>query len=217
MASYQADLAETQYIDGPNSRFAYRRFVPTSSVPLVMAIRFRGTIDHWDPALLDVLNSERDVIVFDNRGTGRTSGVPPATLEGLAEGLLEFVDSLNLPEVDLLGWSMGGYIVQIAALRRPALVRRLIVAGSGPGRVPDMPARPDKVERIGGKPVLDDEDYLYLFFPTPIKHGRPVSHRYAGSIPGSTSPTPLSRRKRARLKSPRSDLTGRGSGIGSAN
>jgi pimeloyl-ACP methyl ester carboxylesterase len=165
MASYQADLAETQFVGGPSSRFAYRRFGPTSGVPLVMAIRFRGTIDHWDPALLDVLSSERDVIVFDNRGTGRTSGAPPTTLEGLAEGLLEFVDSLNLHEVDLLGWSMGGYIVQIAALLRPALVRRLIVAGSGPGRVPDMPARPDKVERLGGKPVLDDEDYLYLFFP----------------------------------------------------
>ena len=165
MASHLADLAETQYVDGPSSRFAYRRLGPRSGVSLVMAMRFRGTIDHWDPALLDVLSSERDVIVFDNRGTGRSSGAPPTTLEGLAEGLFEFVDSLNLREVDLLGWSMGGYIVQIAALLRTAFARRLIVAGSGPGRVPDMPPRPDKVERLAAKPVNDDEDFLYLFFP----------------------------------------------------
>ena len=82
MASYQADLAETQYVDEPNSRFAYRRFGPRSGVPLVMAIRFRGTIDHRDPALLDVPSSERDVIVLDNRGTGRTSGAPPTTATG---------------------------------------------------------------------------------------------------------------------------------------
>jgi pimeloyl-ACP methyl ester carboxylesterase len=165
MVSYQAELVETQYVDGPSSRFAYRRFGPRSGVPLVMAIRFRGTIDRWDPALLDVLSSERDVIVFDNRGTGRSSGEPPTTLEGMGEGLLEFVDSLNLSEVDLLGWSLGGYVVQIVALLRPALVRRLIVAGSGPGRVPDMPPRPDKVGQQGAKPVQDDEDFLYLFFP----------------------------------------------------
>ena len=48
-----------------------------------MAIRARGTIDDWDPALLDMLSSERDVIVFDNRGTGRSSGPAPATIDGL--------------------------------------------------------------------------------------------------------------------------------------
>jgi pimeloyl-ACP methyl ester carboxylesterase len=43
--------------------------------------------------------------------------------------------------------------------------RRLIVAGSGPGRVPDLPARAAKVGQVAGHPVLDDDDFLYLFFP----------------------------------------------------
>ncbi len=165
MTTFQADRAETQYVDGASARFAYRRLGARSGVPLVMALRFRGTIDHWDPALLDVLSSERDVIVFDNAGTGRSSGTAPTTIDGLAEGLLEFVDALGLRQVDLLGWSMGGYVVQAATLKRPELVRRLIVAGSGPGKVPDMPAAPDKVWQLAGKPVNDDEDFLYLFFP----------------------------------------------------
>lgn len=107
MTTFQADLVETQYVDGASARFAYRRLGPRSGVPLILCLRLRGTIDHWDPALLDVLASERDVIVFDNRGTGRSSGTAPDTIDGLADGLLEFIDALGLSQVDLLGWSMG--------------------------------------------------------------------------------------------------------------
>lgn len=165
MTTFQSDRAETQYVDGVSARFAYRRIGPRSGVPLIMAMRFRGTIDHWDPALLDVLGSERDVIVFDNVGTACSSGTAPTSIEGLAQGLLDFVEALGLSQVDLLGWSMGGNVVQVASLLRPTLVRRLIVAGSGPGRVPGLPAAPDKVGQVAGKPELADEDFLYLFFP----------------------------------------------------
>ena len=163
--TFAADQAETQYAEDRRGRFAYRRLGPRSAVPLVMATRFRGTIDHWDPVLLDVLGSQRDVIVFDNRGTAASSGAPPDTIEGLAEGLLEFTDALGLTQVDLLGWSLGGYVVQVATLKRPELVRRLIVAGSGPGKVPGMPAQAAEVGQVAGHPVLVDDDFLYLFFP----------------------------------------------------
>jgi hypothetical protein len=42
--TFEADLAETQNVEGPTSRFAYRRFGPSSEPPLVLATRFRGTI-----------------------------------------------------------------------------------------------------------------------------------------------------------------------------
>lgn len=163
--TFKADLAETRSIDGASTRFFYRRFGPQSGVPLVLALRFRGTLDHWDPAFLDVLASERDVIIFDNRGTGRSSGTAPDTIQGLAEGMHEFLDALGLHRVDLLGWSLGGFVVQVATLLRPDRVRRLIVAGSGPGRYPGMPLASEKVWQIASKPVNDDEDFLYLFFP----------------------------------------------------
>jgi pimeloyl-ACP methyl ester carboxylesterase len=68
--------------------------------------------------------------------------------------------------VDLLGWSMGGYVAQAVALSRPDLVRRLIVVGSGPGgKVPGQPATADKVWETAFLPVQGDEDILYLFFP----------------------------------------------------
>src|SRR5260370_41656815 len=165
MTTFAAALADGQYGEGSSSRLDYRGLGPRWGVSLILALRYRGTIDPWDPALLDVLASERDVIVFDNRGTRRSSGTAPTTIDGLADGLLEFVAALGLRQVDLLGWPMGGYVVQVATLLRPGLVRRLVVAGSGPGRVPDMPAAPERVSQITRKPVTDDEDVLYLFFP----------------------------------------------------
>lgn len=131
----------------------------------MLLMRFRGTIDHWDPALLDILAAERDLILFHNRGTAASTGSVPTTVEGLAEGAIEFIEALGLHQVDLLGWSMGGYVAQGVALARPDLVRRLIVAGSGPGGLPEQPNAPDKVMQVASHPVNSDEDFLYLFYP----------------------------------------------------
>jgi pimeloyl-ACP methyl ester carboxylesterase len=138
---------------------------------LLLCHRFRGTIDDWDPAFLNVLAAERDVIVFDGSGVGYSSGEAPGTVAGMADGVIEFLGALALDEVDVLGWSMGGFVAQSLALRRPEMVRRLIVAGSKPGLVPGAPAPDPEVGRVAAKPVNDAEDLLYLFFP-PGEEGR---------------------------------------------
>lgn len=87
-------------------------------------------------------------------------------MEELAGGLVEFVDALGLAQVDLLGWSLGGIVVQAATLQRPESVRRLIVAGSSPGGgVAGMPQPDPRIWQVATKPVNDDDDFLYLFFP----------------------------------------------------
>lgn len=166
MTTSPSAQAETQYVDGTAARFAYRRFGTGTGVPLVLALRFRGTMDHWDPAFLDGLAAARDVVIFDNVGHSKTSGTAPTTMTGLAGGLIDFVDTLGLTGIDLLGWSLGGIVVQAVALARPALIRRLIVAGSSPGGgVPGMPQPDPKIWQVATKPVNDDDDFLYLFFP----------------------------------------------------
>jgi pimeloyl-ACP methyl ester carboxylesterase len=162
---FLSDTVETDYVDGPNARYAYRRFGKAGVVPLVLCMRFRGTMDHWDPALLELLATEREVIIFDNIGTAATTGTTPTTVRGLGDGAVQFIQALGLSEVDLFGWSLGGYVAQIVALDRPHLVRRLVLAGTGPDGVPDQPPPPDKVWQIAPKPVLDDEDHLYLLYP----------------------------------------------------
>ncbi|GGS55501.1 alpha/beta hydrolase [Streptomyces griseoviridis] len=166
MSAHLADQADTRYVTGPRGeRFAYRRFGRAGTRPLVLHMRLRGTIDHWDPALLDLLAAEREVVVFDNRGTNFSTGEPPSTMEGLVDGSLALIGALGLEDVDVLGWSLGGIVAQGVALTAPGLVNRLVVAGSSPGGVPDLPPPPARVAQITGKGANDDEDFLYLFYP----------------------------------------------------
>jgi pimeloyl-ACP methyl ester carboxylesterase len=66
--------------------------------------------------------------------------------------------------VDVLGWSMGGAVAIALTLDYPHLVRRLVVAGSGPGGVPGREPVADVVMQTAAKPVNVDEDFLFLFF-----------------------------------------------------
>lgn len=166
MSSQHSGQAEDRYVDGPlGERFHYRRFGTGGDVPLVLCMRLRGTVDHWDPELLDALAATREVVVFDNRGTSGSTGTAPTTVDGLAEGGIAFIRALGLDRVDVMGWSLGGIVAQGITLGAPELVRRLIVAGSTPAGVPDQPKPSAKVGEILTHAVNDDEDYLHLFFP----------------------------------------------------
>lgn len=166
MTTYTADTLEDRTAAGPSAVFTYRRIGPQGGVPLVLLMRFRGTIDWWDPEFIDRLAQDRDVILFDNVGIGYTSGEVRDTSEGFADGAIEFIEALGLTRVDLLGWSLGGIVAHHVALRRPDLIRKIVVAGSsGPGVAPGTPDMSERVLSIMAKPDADTEDILYLFYP----------------------------------------------------
>ena len=191
MTTFLADTAENLSVDGPSARFTYRRIGPRGGVPLVLLNRFRGTIDWWDPEFLDYLSADHDVILFDNVGIGYTSGQPRDSIDGFADGAIEFIDALGLHEVDLLGWSLGGVVAQAVTRRRPDVVRKLIVAGSGPGQVPGMTcAGRRRADHHGQAGRRDAEDMLYLFYPdndaaraSGHEHLAKVSTRLAADAP----------------------------------
>jgi pimeloyl-ACP methyl ester carboxylesterase len=165
--TFASDAADTQFVAGPSGeRFAYRRFgTPGGNPPLVLLLRLRGTIDHWDPAFLEPLAAQREVIVFDNRGLNQSTGRPATSVPEMVQGAIAFLRALGLAKADLLGWSLGGVVAQGVALEAPELVRRLVVAGSTSGGVPDVAPMSDRVLATVVKPVSDEEDFLYLFFP----------------------------------------------------
>ncbi|MCZ9342126.1 alpha/beta hydrolase, partial [Streptomyces sp. TRM76130] len=53
-------------------RYAYRRSGAAGPPPppILLLQHYRGTLDGWDPALIDALAAERDVITLDNAGVG---------------------------------------------------------------------------------------------------------------------------------------------------
>jgi pimeloyl-ACP methyl ester carboxylesterase len=129
-----SETTPTRFVNVGEVRFAYRRFGKPAGTPLVFLQHFRGSMDNWDPALLNGFAQDRTVITFDNAGVGFSTGEVPDNVAAMAQHAIAFIDALNLTQVDLLGFSLGGYIAQHMTLHRPDLLRRLILAGTGPGK-----------------------------------------------------------------------------------
>ncbi|SFM04662.1 alpha/beta fold hydrolase [Variovorax sp. OV329] len=160
--------APTLHMDIGGQRIAYRVIGSGAGVPLLLLNRFRGTMDHWDPALIDRIAARRKVILFDQPGFARSGGTPADSLQAFAAMAARVVGALDHPQVDVLGFSMGGTVALQFVLDHPHLARRLVVAGSGPGFVADAPpsSRPAdaSIWQVATKPVNDDQDFLFLFF-----------------------------------------------------
>jgi pimeloyl-ACP methyl ester carboxylesterase len=165
--TYTHVTAPTQFIRANGLQFAYRRFGLETGTPLVFMQHFRGGMDHWDPAITDGLAASRPVILFNNAGVASSSGKTPDTIDAMARHAADFIGALGLTEVDLLGFSIGGYIAQSFALQYANLVRRLLLVGTGPrggepSQDPEVPQYAASTDpRTGESPL---ETFLYLFF-----------------------------------------------------
>ena len=148
--------------------------------PLLLCQRFRGTMDDWDPEFVARLSTARRVIRFDNLGIGESSGETPNTVRGMAEVVPLLLDALGIDAVDLLGWSLGGYVGQTVALTWPERVRHLVIAGSGPGG-PDGPPPHPRVAEIAAKTAAARADVQFLFF-TETEAGTAAARRHFDRI-----------------------------------
>lgn len=169
-----------QEVDTGFGRLAIRVDGEASLPPLVVCQRYRGTMDDWDPDLVAGLAFGRRVIRFDSAGIGESSGETPSTVAGMAQIVPALLDALKLDRVDLLGWSLGGYVAQTVALDHPDRVRRLVIAGSGPGGPEGPPPHP-RVAEIAVHPAFSREDLAFLFF-TESEAGRAAAERHLANI-----------------------------------
>jgi pimeloyl-ACP methyl ester carboxylesterase len=134
-------------------------------------------MDDWDPAVVDALAAERRVILFDNAGIGLSTGERPDSIKGMADRVAEFIRLIEFKQVDLFGFSLGGYVAQTVTLDYPHLVRRLVLAGTGPGGGEGIVLAGPEIRQVSGRPVLGLEEYLYLFF-SPSEASRAAGRRY---------------------------------------
>lgn len=154
--------APTRFIEANGVRYAYRRFGSEEGTPLILLPHFRAGMDHWDPLVTDGLASGRPVILFDNAGIASSGGEPADTIDASADHVARFVRALELRAVDVLGFSIGGYIAQSFVLRYPDLVRRLVLVGTAPrnGELANDP----RIPGVAADAVPTLEDFLFLFF-----------------------------------------------------
>lgn len=122
----------TRSINVKGTVFAYRDLGPRSGVPLVLLNHWGAVLDNFDPRIVDGLARRHRVIAIDYRGIGGSGGTAPVTVEAMAGDAIALIHALGFEKVDLLGFSLGGFVAQDIALKAPDLVRRLILTGTGP-------------------------------------------------------------------------------------
>ncbi len=129
-AAEKLETVPTKYLEANGIKFSYRTLGPKSGTPLVFLQHFTGTMDSWDPAVVNALAKTRPVIVFNNRGVGATNGEVADNIELMTKDAYAFIQALGYKQVDLLGFSMGGFIAQELAAQHPELVHKVILAGT---------------------------------------------------------------------------------------
>jgi pimeloyl-ACP methyl ester carboxylesterase len=158
MTTYTHQTAPTQFIEASGIRFAYRRFGKPGGVSLIFNMHFMGTMDHWDPALTDGFARDREVILFNNAGVSSSSSNVPGTVAKMGTNAITFIRALELKQVDVLGFSIGGLVAQEITLQAPELVRRLVLVGTGPRAGENMDTGTPEGKEIFGATYKNPDD-----------------------------------------------------------
>ena len=124
--------APTRSITAGGITYAYRELGPQGGVPVVFFLHLAGNLDNWDPRVIDPIAKEHRVITFDSRGLGGTTGKVPDSIEDMADDAATFIRALGVDRVDVFAFSLGGMVAQALIGKHPDLVRKLILAGTGP-------------------------------------------------------------------------------------
>lgn len=160
----------TRTITAGGVEFAYRELGTNNpGTPVVFLIHLAAVLDNWDPRVIDGFAASRRVITFDNRGVGASSGSPATSIEQMAKDAITFIKAMGLEQVDLFGFSMGGMIAQEIVLMEPELVRKMIIAGTGPagGEGISTVARVTYLDIVRGFLTRQDPKQFLFFTRTP--------------------------------------------------
>jgi pimeloyl-ACP methyl ester carboxylesterase len=179
--------APTRTITAGGVEFAYRQLGPNAGVPVVFLTHLTAVLDNWDPRVVDGIAAKHPVIAFDNRGVGASSGSTPTTIEEMATDAVTFIRALGLDQVDLFGFSLGGMIAQVIAQEEPQLVRKMIIAGTGPAGGEGI----EKVTRITildiARGLLTRQDPKQFLFFTRTPNGREAGKEFLARLQERTN------------------------------
>jgi pimeloyl-ACP methyl ester carboxylesterase len=170
--------APTKTVDVDGTRFAYRQLGPDGATPVIFLNHLGAVLDNWDPRVVDGIAARHRVITFDNRGIGASKGRTPVSVAAMARDAVAFIRALGFDEVDLLGFSLGGFVSQVIASEEPKLVRKVILAGTGPAGGEGI----DKVTSLTigdmAKAALTFKDPKYYLFFTTTANGRSAARQF---------------------------------------
>ncbi|AOO82633.1 alpha/beta fold hydrolase [Bosea vaviloviae] len=174
--------APTRSIDVAGTTFVYRQLGPVAGVPVVLLNHWGAVLDNFDPRIVDGLAASRPVIAVNYRGVGASGGKAPFTVAEMAKDAIAFIRALGFEEVDLIGFSLGGFVAQDIILKEPDLIRKVILAGTGP-------AGGEGIEKVGSvswpliiKGLLTFRDPKFYLFFTSTANGRRAAKAFLSRL-----------------------------------
>lgn len=160
---------KTKTVVVDDAKLVYRTYGDKGGLPLVLFAPLGFTMDDWDPAVINGLAKNSTVIVFDNKGVGASSGKTPATIGEMAQDAASFIKTLGYSKVDILGFSMGGFVAQELIETQPQLVGKLILVGTGPQGSEGLSEIGQKLQ---GAATLSPEEVFLVGFFSPSDYSR---------------------------------------------
>ncbi len=120
---------------------------------------------------LEVFSEHHHIVAPDQVGQGRTPEVPgPLSYTAMMEDTAELLKMLKLQHVDVVGFSDGGILALMLAVRHPELVRRLVISGVN---IAPEGLRPEDLEELRAtdipKPRTIDEKLAHLWLTSPTE------------------------------------------------
>lgn len=98
--------------------------------PVVAISGAMGFVESMN-GFITALAPTHTVIAVDSRGQGRSSDAPgPITYRLMGDDMIKLLDTLHVPQADVVGWSDGGIIGLDMAMQHPDRVRRLVAIGA---------------------------------------------------------------------------------------
>lgn len=156
-----ATAAPTQYIEFNGRKLAHR--IIGQGDPIILCNRFRGTMDDWDPAFIDALGKDFQVIIFDYTGVGLSSGDLPTAIIQVANDVRDLAAGLNIGRFVIGGWSYGGLVAQTFSVHHPSLISHTILIGTKPAGQNEFPMEQLFIE-TSSHVINDLKDVEILFF-----------------------------------------------------
>jgi len=165
-------------IDVGGAKFAYRQLGASNGVPVIFLNHLGAVLDNWDSRVVDGIAARHRVVTFDNRGIGASEGSTPDSVEAMGRDAVAFIRALGFEQVDLLGFSLGGFITQVIAQEEPQLVRKIVLAGTGPAGGEGIDKVTSVTIRDMIKGVLTFKDPKHYLFFTRTSNGRIAARQF---------------------------------------
>ena len=162
-SAYAEFKAEVKKIDVGDVKLAY--YIRGQGKPLFMINGFLSTMSLWDPALIEELATNYQLILFDNRGVGLSTDTKEnnTTISQMADDVAGLIKNLGYEKVNILAWSMGARIGQQLLIRHPALVEKAIICSPNPGGTHADPTALDTENKLNNLNVPEMEKISLVF------------------------------------------------------